>query len=186
MQKKLDALRLLSLDPGTVNFGWSCLERDARGKVSVVRCGMFLPTVKELAEPIDLDVQNFHKQFSKLHKKSKAEILLSERYSTRIRGTTCEAVNMMIGAASLHHVKTVSDGEVSVIMPMTWKAAIKKWLNGPIETYYKEVGIKPHPTDASLLGLYYCCKYLGGEWPDPAKFADSIYKGFTDAFQVPS
>ena len=158
---------------------------DNKGNVTVVRCGMFAPTIKDLKEPIDLDIIEFSRATNMLIRKSKAEILLSERYSTHIRGTTCEAVNMMIGVAALQLTNVVADGEVSVIMPMTWKAAVKKWLNGPIETYYKEVGIKPHPTDASLLGLYYYCKYLGGKWPKPNKFADSIHKGFTDEFSLP-
>lgn len=165
--------RILALDPGTVNFGWSCLEY-SRKRARVVRCGMLDGLVKDLVKPLEEDVVNYTKGIRKLIRNSRATVLVSERYSTRIRGTTGEAVNMMIGIAVREFLNIQPEGTIQVFMPMTWKAAVKKHLGHEIPPFYKMCGIKPHPVDACWVGTYWCVKTQGGNWPKPDAFAKQI------------
>ena len=175
----MEKTRILSLDPGTVNFGWGCLEY-YRKRTTVVRCGMLPGLVKDLVKPLEVDVDIYTKGIRRMIRNSKATVLVSERYSTRIRGTTGEAVNMMIGIAVRDFLNMRPEGTVQVFMPMTWKASIKKHLGHEIPPFYKMCGIKAHPVDACLVGTYWTVKMQGGKWPNVNTFAKQINGGFIE------
>lgn len=168
-------MRILSLDPGTVNFGWSVI--DATKTPRIIKCGMLRSPIKELTHDLHTDVANYTNEIAWLIAKSKAEVLVCERYSTRIRGTTNEAVNIQIGVA-LREFLSIG-GNTWLYMPMTWKAAAKKWLDGTIDPLYKECRPVPnHPTDASLIGVYYATRELRKKWPAKKNLAAQIKKTY--------
>lgn len=170
-------IRILALDPGTVNFGWACLEINRR-RVKLIRCGMLRGLVKDLTQPLEADIRIYTKGIQRLIRKSGATVLVSERYSTRIRGTTGEAVNMMIGIAARVFLNMRPEGIIGVYMPMTWKAAVKKHLGHEIPPFYKMCHIPPHPVDACWIGTYFSVKNNMASWPKPDPFAKQISKGF--------
>jgi Holliday junction resolvasome RuvABC endonuclease subunit len=175
--KKVKGLRILALDPGTVNFGWACLEVN-RKNTKIVKCGMLVGLVKNLVGGLEKDVETYTKAIRRLLRKSRATVLLSERYSTRIRGTTGEAVNIMIGIAVREFLNKEPSGQIEVFMPMTWKAAVKKYLETDIPPFYKECAIKPHPVDACFVGIYWGVRSKVSKWPNRKTLAKHIHNAY--------
>ena len=163
---------ILVFDPGTVNFGWAAL-KIVRGIPVPLECGMLKPCIKDLVAPTQDDTAAYSLAVAALLERFNPTVLICERYSTRIRGTTGEAVNLMLGVASLMFLQNYAKGVISLVMPMTWKAAIKKHLGGAIPPFYKKVGIKDHPIDACLLAGYWLYKQRG-VWFNPDLYAKQI------------
>lgn len=144
--------RILSLDPGTDNFGFAALAVE-RQAFRVVRCGMISETLKELKEPEQLqtDVRAYVKRMNWLIRKSKATIVGAERYVPRRQGISNESVNMMLG----HLVASTSVSKIStsLFLAATWKLRLKKVLD--IEALYAKVRPVPnHVVDAVFIGLF--------------------------------
>lgn len=165
--------RILSLDPGTVNFGWAVTEV-YRQRARVVRCGMLSGMVKGLVLPVGDDADKYTARIERLLNKGQPSVLLAERYSTRIRGTTGEAVNFMNGIAVRCFRDRHSQGEATLLMAMTWKAHVRKWLGDEIKPFYKLCGIPPHPVDACLIAQYWCYKSWGMKIISPDRLAKQI------------
>lgn len=168
-------MRILILDPGTVNFGWSLIESKPK---RVIRCGMLNKDhlLKELTGDAKIQAFAFSKKFRALLKKSKPDVIVCERYSTRIRGTTAESVNIMIGIMSISKCSSMH-----LIMPFTWKSFIKSRLGGAIEDFYPKAKIGKqfnHPIDATLLGFYVMERIYGIKMPVPNSIAKQINIAF--------
>lgn len=159
-------MRILALDPGTVNFGWAVLEVNRR-RVRIVKCGKLqrAELIKELTADMRPPSTAYARHIRRLLKKSKADILVSERYSTRIRGTTGEAVNIMTGIGVSEFLKRRPEGTVSLLMSMTWKPAMTKWLGAELKTLYKLCKIEAHPVDACLIGVYWAHRFMQAHLP---------------------
>ena len=151
--------KVLCLDPGSVNFGWSVIKIKNR-KWSIVKCGMIRNTIKDLkGEEYEKSIDAFAVEFSWMLTKARPTHVFAERYTSRIRGTTIEAVNGMLGTASIltraYNRKTM----LRLVMAANWKFRIKKIMD--LESYYKTVGVPDHVVDSCFLGLYNCELFLG-------------------------
>jgi Holliday junction resolvasome RuvABC endonuclease subunit len=145
-------MKLLALDPGDSNFGFSAL-KFSRQTFKILRCGMLDDTIKEVKEETVLgaDAKCFIERFEWLMARVKPDQVAVERYVPRRQGLSNENVNMMIGGVVCHCSK------VAILCPLflaaTWKMRLKKFLD--IEQIYE--GAKPvpvHVVDAVFIGLF--------------------------------
>lgn len=147
---------LLALDPGSVNFGYAIL-RFARKQIHVERCGMLTKLVKALnGEDVVHPALTAHqKQLKTLVDSVGCFHIAAERYTTRVRGTTCEAVNQELGVAGLLL-------PITLYMSAQWKNHYNKQFD--IKAYYKECKVPPHVVDATLIGCYYLQREHDGKF----------------------
>lgn len=144
--------RLLSMDPGTDNFGFAALAF-VNKKADIRRCGMLDETIKDLKDPATLaaDASRYVKRFAWLLRKSKAHHVGAERYVPRRQGLSNESVNMMLGTA-VSYASTIGL-ETHVYLAATWKLRLKKVLD--IELLYAACKPVPdHVVDAVFIGLF--------------------------------
>ena len=157
----MKCFRVLALDPGIVNFGYSLLKVENR-KISIIRCGTIHR--KYLISDINTQVmrpkfQRFIRMFKTLLKKSKPDAVIFERFIIQRRGLSGEGVNQMIAAIVLTCGITPS----TQVMAATWKARIKKLSNNKtfLDQMYKAVKPVPdHAVDATFQGLFFIEKEL--------------------------
>lgn len=145
-------MKILSLDPGTVNFGFSATSF-VNGKVTITRCGMIDETIKEIkdAAPLQHDALLYVRRIAWLLSKSKATHVGAERYVPRRQGLSNESVNQMLGTC-VSYAATLGI-PCSLYLAATWKIRLKKVLD--LEALYKECHpIPDHVIDAVFIGLF--------------------------------
>lgn len=143
-------MTILSLDPGTSNCAWACLNVEY-GKLPVVRgSGKINSTVKSMVgSEHRMQVLSFLNEIESLGQEFGASAWAAERFMYRmgLNGTTMEAVNAMIGAFM------VRTKEPTVVFPASqWKNAFNAKFN--LEDVYKQTDQEPHVIDAMLIGVY--------------------------------
>lgn len=143
---------ILSVDPGTSNFGFASL-KIANKAWTLLRCGMMGDTVKELKEQKQLfeDNARYLKRIEWLLRKSKAQLVGAERYIPRRQGISNESINFMLGVLSSTAAKA---GIYSAMwLAATWKLRLKKVLD--LDALYAQAKpLPPHVVDAVLIGLF--------------------------------
>jgi hypothetical protein len=116
------------------------------------------PLKKLTGDNILDDFVLYRREIGKLITTLQPDLLAAERYTTRIRGTTTEAVNMMLGAAAdilmrvNKQTKRDPPAVMKVVMAANWKVPVKKKLD--LEAIYKMVGVPDHVVDATFMGLH--------------------------------
>ena len=154
--------RVLALDPGSTNFGFSLLEVN-NGKLRLVACGLLDKTmlVHSLNEQtLSAATATFKAAFEKLVRSTRADCISAERYLIQRRGTTGESVNMMLALMS------VCGKPMQIFMAATWKAKLKKHLGCKLEEVYKITHsggklVPDHAIDATMQGMFFCERELG-------------------------
>lgn len=154
--------RVLAVDPGSTNFGFSLIE--VNGKTPrIVACGMLdkQMLVHSLNEQtLSEAVSRFSNVFDKLLKATRASCISAERYLIQRRGTTGESVNMMLGLMADRGLP------MQIFMAATWKARLKKHLQHELVDLYKitydgKRRLPDHAIDATMQGLFFCERELG-------------------------
>lgn len=143
-------MTILSLDPGTSNCAWACIDVEY-GKIPVVRgSGKILNTVKSMVgSEHRMQVLSFINEIESLGQEFTTTAWAAERFMYRmgLNGTTMEAVNAMIGAFM------VRTKEPTVVFPASqWKNAFNSKFN--LEQVYASTNQEPHIIDAMLIGVY--------------------------------
>lgn len=153
-------MRILSLDPGTANFGYAVVDvaRHPRKDNSVVfkvvengKCPSTVHTLKS-SSILREEMSQFEYWLGGLVTQYTPDAVAAERFMTRgIKGPTVECVNIMIGMV------TVLIPRPFKIMPAaTWKNAVTR-SGADLKEAYKLTKVSPHQLDASLIGLYTGC-----------------------------
>lgn len=154
-------MRLLSLDPGTANFGYAVIDvTHNKGKihVEVLENGKCLSTVRTLktAGMLRQEMAWFEFWLGDLVARWKPNAVSGERYMTRgINGPTVECVNIMLGI-----VFTLVPLPFKIMPAATWKNAIGRQ-DLDLKDWYKRSGVTPHQFDACMIGVYTACKAFG-------------------------
>jgi hypothetical protein len=154
-------LRLLSLDPGTANFGYAVVEvRHNKGQVAarVLENGKCEHTVRTLktAKIMREEMDQFELWLGGLVGQYAPQAVAAERYMTRgINGPTVECVNIMIG-----QVLTLVDLPFKIMPAATWKNAISR-REIDLKEQYKLTKVTPHQVDAAMIGIYTGCQAYG-------------------------
>jgi hypothetical protein len=153
-------VRILSLDPGTANFGYAVVDiaRHPKKAKSVVfrvlengKCPSTVCTLKS-SPVLREEMSRFEYWLGSLVSEYEPDAVAAERFMTRgIKGPTVECVNIMIGMV------TVLVPRPFKIMPAaTWKNAVNR-SGVDLKSAYKLTSVSPHQLDASLIGLYTGC-----------------------------
>lgn len=165
------AITVLSMDPGTSNYAASVLRvasDDTRMKVKVVGTRLVENTVKVPADLVP-ELRSYISEIRYLeHLYGPFDLVVAERFQSRgLKGTTIEAINMMLGALA------VTYPELTIYTASTWKNAFNRKLDPfNLKDLYDDLKelVKPipkaerstvHELDCSLMGIYHACKELG-------------------------
>lgn len=151
-------MRILSLDPGTANFGYAVIDIRHKGEKTsfrVLENGKCEHTVKTLKTGKTLrEEMALHEYWlGDLVARYSPDAVAAERYMTRgINGPTVECVNIMLGMVFML-VPTPSK-----IMPAaTWKNAVSRQ-GVDLKEQYKKTMVTPHQVDAAMIGVYTGCQ----------------------------
>ena len=155
---KLDKkVRILALDPGSTNFAFSVIELDTNAKPRIVKCGMIgRQHLLHDLKPWDLTPtrNKFIRKIEWLMGNARADAIVAERYTSRIRGISGEYINIMLGWLTEYAFQTIPDTKLRLFMSVTWKSRLKKFMD--IEKFYAQSSyVADHQIDATLIGLFY-------------------------------
>jgi hypothetical protein len=154
-------LRILSLDPGTSNFGYAVVDiRHNKGQVAarVLENGKCEHTVRTLktAKVMRAEMDQFELWLGGLVGQYAPDAVAAERYMTRgINGPTVECVNIMIG-----QVLTLIPVPFKIMPAATWKNGISRQ-DVDLKEQYKLTKVTPHQVDAAMIGVYTGCQAYG-------------------------
>lgn len=163
--------RILALDPGLDNFGFSALEISGKRTFRVVRCGMLSRRIKVLTgDLLKGEALLYRKRVNRLIRKSKPDHLVAERYVPRRQGIANESINYMLGYILCELAST--EMQVDLFLAATWKVRVKKLFD--LEAFYAQFNqIPDHQIDATMIGLYLAEKKYGF---DLANFANAAVR----------
>lgn len=154
-------MRILSLDPGTVNYGFAIVDiRHKHGKTAfqVLENGKCERTVKTLksAKVMREEMALYEMWLGDLVARYQPHAVAAERYMTRgIKGPLVECVNIMIGMTL-----TLIEKPFKIMPAATWKNAVSRQ-GVDLKAQYKVVGVTPHQVDAAMIGVYTGCQAFG-------------------------
>jgi len=149
-------LRILSLDPGTYNYGYSIIEVYEDGDWSLLKSGRIHTTLKVMNSGMRDQSSGYAGVIRSLVRDHFITHVIAERYmSRRMGGTTIECVNAMLGItmAVCDQLRVF----LKVIPSSQWKNEAGRRNEFLLEDMYqsgKENRITPHTIDAVMIGLY--------------------------------
>jgi len=150
LEKNHSGYSILSLDPGSANFGISCTAEYNEGlklKANAIlqnpmknmKGDLHEARVKFIGE-IDYWITSFD-----------CKAIVAERYQARgIRGNSGELISMMMGILFQRYRKL----EVRFITAATWKNDFHRNSDYDLKELYKVCRTAPHQLDATLIGIY--------------------------------
>ncbi len=147
------SLRVLGLDPGTTNFGWSVIEVSDRLGVKVLGVGLVKNTIKGLTGNLEQDYRAFKDEIYSLLMEQRPNVIVAERFMSRgMKGTTIEAVNIMIGGLMSISQEEGPD-DTRLVTAAQWKNELNKVVN--LETVYQTCKpLTAHECDSMMIALY--------------------------------
>lgn len=151
-------MRILSGDPGKVNFALSVQEfKDKR--ITVLGTRMFQHPIQNLHYDMRQPTKEFLKELELIWKQyGPFDAMCFERFQSRgLGGNTIEAISLMLGVVSLFALK--KNCPIDLITASQWKNAFNR--NMDLKGYYADYNLTSkksrkaiHEFDASLIGVY--------------------------------
>lgn len=154
-------MRILSGDPGKVNFALSILDVEGP-KLNFIGTRMFRNPVPTLAGDIAQSIKDFEKELKQLDRDyGPFDAVCFERFQSRgLKGNTIECISLMLGLIARHY--TSKKIPVMLITAAQWKNAFNKELD--LKGLYashkmttKQFKKEIHEFDAALIGIYSFC-----------------------------
>lgn len=145
--------RILACDPGTKNFGISCVGvKD--GKVDVIANAVLTNPMYELTANVMRQRDLFSAEVRQWFKLYSPNLVIAERFQTRGNGgPTIETVSLMLGLLGAFRKVPYK-----YVVASQWKNAFnKRWAEGNkefLKGLYADCLTTPHQLDASLIGVY--------------------------------
>jgi hypothetical protein len=152
--------RVLSLDPGMVNFGFSVSEYwPKKQKVKLIGTNLIANTIREPKVHLGTQKQLFQEEIQEIITEyGPFDLCIAERYQIRGigGGTTIECINLMLGI-----VMCTVPADIRVITAATWKNAFNR--THDLDEVYTKFGKTrtPHEFDAFCIGLYRLSQVYG-------------------------
>jgi len=138
IKRKRETLRILSLDPGSRNFGIAIQKfRKYRNRIQhkIIYTSLFKNTIINLKEGVDKSIDQYLKEIIPLLETTRPNILVIERFASRmLGGTQIELVNIMLSAAIVEARRLGIHTEL--VMAVVWKNAANRVL--PLSLVPKE------------------------------------------------
>jgi len=171
-------LKVLGLDPGEKNFGWSMCKARTVGmfyEVKPMDSGLLQKTITNLKMSSVYQAQYtaFHQEFQKLLTAYNPDVVVMERFMGRgVKiGTTSETTNLMMGI-----ITQLREGNIELVNPANWKAAYKKQVKVDLKDHYKLCRVIEHQFDAALIGVYGVAHKLGRRPLECFKCEEDVFK----------
>jgi Holliday junction resolvasome RuvABC endonuclease subunit len=156
-------ITILSLDPGTKNYGYSVIEFDASSKIRLKKAGRLFSTIHKLNQDLMSQISEYSSAIHRLIDEHSVRLIIAERYmSRRMGGTTIECVNAMLGV--LMEICESRGLRLKLIPASQWKNDVERQREGQLPELYQEGKankITPHTIDAVMIGLYGRSSALG-------------------------
>lgn len=154
----MGTLTILGIDPGSKNMGYGVVKGriwDGGLQFKIPEVGMFHNRVEKMNGNVRDDLKRFNRDLRSIVKRHKVDVIVAERYMNRgIRGNTGELVGIMLGAVAMCSVQ-----DVMFIPAAQWKNALNK--NTSLPGLYSDSRLVAHAVDATCIGMYGVCHYLG-------------------------
>jgi len=147
-------LKILGIDPGTANCGFSVVSFDKKCKFDIPALGMIKNTLVDLKDDPRLQLDAFGDEIEELIETYNPDAISIERFLIRsFRTPTAEQVTAMIG----YLFGAFPNIPIYPYTAVTWKNAAKKVLNLPknLDPFYKSVHALPHECDAVMLAFHH-------------------------------
>lgn len=144
----LPTLRILAMDPGSSNFGISCVGVRNDRPVVLANSKLRYPVnnLVDFLERRDL----FLEEVARWVDHFKPNAIIAERFQTRGNGgPLIEYVAVMLGLIA----GTYPNTPIKFITASTWKNAFKR-RHFDLRLLYPDLKVEPHPFDATLIGIY--------------------------------
>lgn len=142
--------RILSLDPGTRNFG-AAVVGVIDGRIDVVANSILMNPMLTLVDNYRTQQNIFIEELEEWFSLYKPDAIIAERFMTRgFGGPLIELVSTMNGIITMIR----RDIPVKVIAASTWKNQWHRRFDTPLDYMYKVCRTAPHPLDATLIGCY--------------------------------
>lgn len=152
-------LRILALDPGTSNFGWSVLYAYSTEDIQVKETGMLRSTVKDLKTDVSSQIRYFEKELDNVMNRWDINAVAVERFMARgMKGVTIELVNIMLGVT----LAKLNDGKRKLlVMPASqWKNEFNR--HSSLDKLYELAkGCSVHQLDSVGIGVYGAYHWFG-------------------------
>ena len=157
--KVSDGINILSMDPGTSNFGvFGGVLYGAKSlhRVKASVSTMLRNPIKDLRDS-EVAQEKFRKEIKDLCLMTSPDFIVMERFQARgLRGTTGELVSFMIGliAGMLPSVRELLGKHITLVTPIAsqWKNAVNRVIT--LDDLYSQLKPKQyHRLDAALLGM---------------------------------
>ncbi len=145
-------IRILALDPGTSNFGWSVVEVVSPFKPRLLASGLIQhPVTAIVGSHVGDQIEALLNEINEIAQEFGTDHLIAERYMARgMKGATIELVNCMLGAMVAR--SRLKSCNIKLLPAAQWKNEYNRMHN--LEEFYKSVNCVDHQADASLIGLY--------------------------------
>lgn len=141
--------RILAMDPGSRNFGISCVEVQGNKPVVLANAALMHPlnTLVDYRPARDL----FLKEIARWVSLFKPQALIAERFQTRGNGgPLIELVSVMLGLLN----GTYPELPFKFITASTWKNAFNRRHQVDLKDLYTQLRMPAHSFDATLIGIY--------------------------------
>lgn len=156
-------MRILTGDPGKVNFALSVIE--VKGKhLDVIGTRMFRKPIKNLHLDMRQPTKEFLQELREMNKKyGPFDALCFERFQSRgLGGNTIEAISLMLGVVSVFALQ--QNIPLDLITASQWKNAFNRQM--VLKDFYAEFNLTSkksrkaiHEFDATLIGIYTFCRH---------------------------
>ena len=140
---------ILAVDPGSRNFGISCVGLKGNKPEVLASACLMLP-VNTLVDFTQAR-RNFLHEIGKWVRVFKPKAIIGERFQTRGNGgPLIEFVSVMLGMLAGKYEKL----PIRLITASTWKNKFNRRFGVDLKELYPTLSITPHAFDASLIGVY--------------------------------
>ncbi len=141
---------ILSLDPGSSNFGISCSAL-IDGQPVLKANGLLQNPIKQLKSDLAGQRKRFLQEIDYWITSFGCKAIVAERYQARgIRGNSGELISLMMGIILQRYRKL----DVQLITAAQWKNDWHRQYDFNLKDVYKACRTTPHQLDATLIGLY--------------------------------
>lgn len=149
--------RLLSLDPGSRNFGISCVGLDSKGRVVVLANSVLTNPITNLVSNVGDSINIFHDEIARWVRMYRPDGFIMERFQSR--GGRAGPLIELVSGMTLSVCTEYRHLPCKLITAATWKNKFNRRFrededDKPLDGFYKICRTTPHQLDASLIGVY--------------------------------
>ena len=142
---------VLSLDPGSSNFGIAC-SADVGGKLVLKANSVLSNPMKNMKGDLRSSRIAFLKEIDYWVSNFNCKAIIAERYQARgIRGNSGELISMMMGIVLQRYRKL----DIQFVTAASWKNDWNRNHDIDLKDLYKVCRTTPHQLDATLIGAYF-------------------------------